>query len=1084
MFWCLIIGGVEDIGIATMSNSRVLRTITLLLIMALFCPFADAKTVQWPVSEGGNGHVYEVVVVPESIMWVDAKRLAEQKGGYLATITSQDENDFVFSLINDRQYWNGSGGPLLGGYQLPGSAEPRGGWVWVTGEPFVYSNWGPGQPNNNGNENCIHFGWGGISPEWNNLEDNYTAYSMPIAYIVEYSHRNVYVDDDAAGVGDGTSWTNAYICLQNALAAARPGDEIRVAQGIYKPDQQVVISARFGTQIVASGDRTATFQLISWVTIKGGYAGFGEPDPNDRDIELYETVLSGDLNGDDANVPNPFDLGTEPTRIENSYHVVTGSGTDETAVLDGLAITAGNANGNQPHDKGGGMLNDSGSPTVENCTFTGNSARVIGGGMLNDVRSSTVVTNCTFTRNLARLDGGGMFNFSGGIPTVENCTFSGNSAKLGGGMYNDVESNATVTNCMFSANWAESHGGGMYNDVESNTTVTNCTFSDNWAESQGGGMYNLSSHPTLTNCIFSENSAEEWGGGIACIAGGLIIESCSIQNNWSESGAGISSLEDCSPEISDSTICYNIADSAVDSKGGGLFVDHSNLLVENCVFVANQASPVPPDDTRIPGTGGGAICCANGANVVVIGSTFIDNSSTDDGGAICCHKSCLQITDGTFLRNSSADAGGAIYLRESQQVDVTNSLFAGNSATYFGGAILYRDSTILNIYNCTLTNNSADIGGGIRCSVNDTVGVISNSILWDNFSPRGQQIAMIENAILQVRYCNIAGGAGDVRRGSQPVLIWGEGNMDVDPLFANPGYWVIPSSRTDGHDIWIAGDYHLKSEAGRWDPNSETWIQDDMTSPCIDAGDPNSDFSGETWPHGERINMGAYGNTRQASMSLETGGLFLPQVAYIFSDNHEDAESFEFLLEAYGCSTTLIKLEEVTATPLDSYDLIIVANDTQDILTWSDPNAVIAIEESSKPVIGLGKGAYTFFGLLGLSIGDPHGAHGSKNSIEVVDPNSSLFSTPYLIEIPEDRVLHLYTETNQVRLYLWPTIPESVTVLARQVDNPPYSSLATQYNRYLFWGFTESPQKMTEVGKKLFINVVIWAANKVWESKN
>ena len=1063
--------------------TRILRIIPLLLTMALFCSHARAKTVQWSISEGGNGHTYEVVVVPEGITWIDANSLAEQKGGHLATITSQDENDFIFSLINDRQYWNGSGGPLLGGYQLPGSAEPHGGWTWVTGEPFVYSNWRFDQPNNLGNESCIHFGWGGgITPTWNDLSDIYTANSTPIAYVVEFSNRIIYVDDDAAGAGDGTSWTDAYICLQDALATARPTDEIHVAQGVYKPDQQVVVSTRFGTQIVASGDREATFQLINGVTIKGGYAGFGEPDPDARDVDLYKTILSGDLNGDDVDVSDPYDLVTEPTRTENSYHVVTGSGTDVTAVLDGFAITAGNANDNQPHDKGGGMHNDSGSPTVANCTFTGNSARIIGGGMLNDVGSSTAVTNCTFTGNLALFDGGGMFNFSGGIPTVANCTFSGNSAKLGGGMYNDVESNATVTNCTFSANWAESHGGGMYNDVESNTTVTNCTFSDNWAESQGGGMYNLSSHTTLTNCIFSENSTEEWGGGIACIAGSLIIESCSIQNNWSESGAGISSLEDCSPEISDSTICYNIADSAVDSKGGGLFVDHSNLLVENCVFVANQASPVPPDDARIPGTGGGAICCANGANVVVIGSTFINNSSTDDGGAICCHKSCLQITDGTFLRNSSGDAGGAIYLRESQQVDVTNSLFAGNSATYSGGAILYRDSTILNIYNCTLTNNSADTGGGIRCSVNDTVGVISNSILWDNFSPRGQQIAMIENAILQVRYCNIAGGAGNVKRSNQSVLIWGEGNMDVDPLFANPGYWVTPSSRTDGHDIWIAGDYHLKSEAGRWDPNSETWIQDDMTSPCIDAGDPNSDFSSETWPHGGRINMGAYGGTHQASMSLETGGLILPSVAYIYHDEVESAKDYQTLLNSYGCSTTLIPSHEVATTGFDAYDLIITGTDTGYLTTWTDEQNVAAVENSGKPVVGLGNGGYWYFGQLGLSIGNPYGGYSSKTSIEVDDPNNSLFSTPYAIDIPDDRVLQLYTETRNIEIYLWPTIPETVTVLGRKVDDVGYHPLVMEHHRYLLWGFTESPQNMTEVGKTLFINVVIWTANNAWEN--
>ncbi|MHC4346802.1 MAG: hypothetical protein ACYSUP_19210, partial [Planctomycetota bacterium] len=78
-------------------------------------------------------------------------------------------------------------------------------------------------------------------------------------------------------------------------------------------------------------DRTATFQLKNGVLIKGGYAGFGEPDPNSRDIEVYETILSGDI-------------GFVGYNFDNSFHIVTSSYTDSTAVLDGFIITAGNAN--------------------------------------------------------------------------------------------------------------------------------------------------------------------------------------------------------------------------------------------------------------------------------------------------------------------------------------------------------------------------------------------------------------------------------------------------------------------------------------------------------------------------------------------------------------------------------------------------------------------------------------------------------------------------------------------------------------------------------------------------------------------
>ena len=79
----------------------------------------------------------------------------------------------------------------------------------------------------------------------------------------------------------------------------------------------------------------------------------------------------------------------------------------------------------------------------------------------------------------------------------------------------------------------------------------------------------------------------------------------------------------------------------------------------------------------------------------------------------------------------------------------------------------------------------------------------------------------------------------------------GEGNLDTDPLFVDPDN----------------GDYHLKSEAGRWDPISQSWVQDDVTSPCIDAGDPTNLISSEPSPHGDIINMGAYGGTSEASKS-------------------------------------------------------------------------------------------------------------------------------------------------------------------------------------------------------------------------
>lgn len=128
----------------------------------------------------GRTHWYEAVHTPEGgVNWVQAKALAEEAGGYLATLHSKAENQFVFELIADKKFWFEwdsrhnyvMNGPFLGGFQPGGSSEPDGGWKWVTGEPWSYRNWAwegmPGdrdprpsnQPNDaTGNQNVLAFG--------------------------------------------------------------------------------------------------------------------------------------------------------------------------------------------------------------------------------------------------------------------------------------------------------------------------------------------------------------------------------------------------------------------------------------------------------------------------------------------------------------------------------------------------------------------------------------------------------------------------------------------------------------------------------------------------------------------------------------------------------------------------------------------------------------------------------------------------------------------------------------------------------------------------------------------------------------
>jgi len=169
------------------------------------------------------------------------------------------------------------------------------------------------------------------------------VFTFPLNPLSSAQAAILYVDKDATGANDGSSWSDAYTDLQGALAAAGSGDDIWVAEERYKPTS--------GTA------RTATFQLKSGVALYGGFNGT-EESREERDWTVNVTVLSGDINDND----NGFD-----NNDENVYHVVTGA---NNAVIDGFTITGGNANGSYPNDCGGGIENDGSSPTITNCTIS------------------------------------------------------------------------------------------------------------------------------------------------------------------------------------------------------------------------------------------------------------------------------------------------------------------------------------------------------------------------------------------------------------------------------------------------------------------------------------------------------------------------------------------------------------------------------------------------------------------------------------------------------------------------------------------------------------------------------------------
>jgi len=311
----------------------------------------------------------------------------------------------------------------------------------------------------------------------------------------------IYVDRSATGPSpDGSTWFRAFRNVQDALAAAASGDEIRIADGTYPPDQG-------GGQI--PGDRRASFDIPDGVILRGGYAGYGAANPDARNIATYATILSGDLSNND--------LWGILNRDDNSYHVVTIGGS---ARLDGLTIANGQADGPYPHHYGGGIFIQAGDPVFVNCTIQGNTA-LFGGG-------------------IAAL---------GASPYLANCKLSGNRALLYGGALYNHDSGTTLASCLLTGNSAGSNGAGGGSAVcnmaagGADVTVSNCTLADNtgpWPSeyvlynfSYGGGLTPTETMNVHNSIVYNDGGASlVWSDDPSTVG----ITRSIIQGGWSGTG--------------------------------------------------------------------------------------------------------------------------------------------------------------------------------------------------------------------------------------------------------------------------------------------------------------------------------------------------------------------------------------------------------------------------------------------------------------------------------------------------------------------------------------------------------------------
>ena len=279
--------------------------------------------------------------------------------------------------------------------------------------------------------------------------------------------RVIYVDDDAVGANDGSSWIDAFSDLQDAITMAQAGDEIHVAQGIYTPTQDPL-------------DRDATFQLKDGVSIIGGYAGLTGMYPDFHHTKFFATILSGDIDyNDDGMDPN--------SKEGNSRHVVTCTGPGNAAVLDGVTITGGYTGGARPHTQDGA------------------------GGGLYCQGSSPQLTDCGFADNYDAV-----YVSSNSYPVFTRCIWEDNHAGSGAAIFADRSSSLSLNHCVFRRNTADLRGGAIYANSNSCLSLNHCVFRRNTADLRGGAIYADGGEMQLINCLFVANTAGETGGAISC----------------------------------------------------------------------------------------------------------------------------------------------------------------------------------------------------------------------------------------------------------------------------------------------------------------------------------------------------------------------------------------------------------------------------------------------------------------------------------------------------------------------------------------------------------------------------------------
>jgi hypothetical protein len=318
----------------------------------------------------------------------------------------------------------------------------------------------------------------------------------------------VYVHVDATGNNNGSSWTDAFTDLQDGIDLAVSGIEVWVAEGTYTPGVS----------------RSDSFIPKNGVRVFGGFAG-GETIRQQRDWFIHPTVLSGEIGAAAA--------------TDNCYHVVRAEASNPTAMLNGVTITRGYANGGAIDNEGGGVRARGGGVTLANVTLVDNFATT-GGGVMVNLGGTVRAYNCRFVNNQA--------------PGFEGGAFYGSTASA---------QPLTLVNCVFTGNSAFRGGGIALTSAGLQPVLVNLSLSGNSAAGEGGGLYvNTSIQYTVHNSILWGNTGPNPQISAYAGVGWPIVNYSIVQAGWTHGGTHII---DADPSFADAELRLDLDSPAIDS---------------------------------------------------------------------------------------------------------------------------------------------------------------------------------------------------------------------------------------------------------------------------------------------------------------------------------------------------------------------------------------------------------------------------------------------------------------------------------------------------------------------------------------